>query len=201
MERRRSVSPQTFLGMPFFYPLAADSIDLRTKAMQNGSRMLFIYSIDPIAAGKTPMVGINDDRFLEATPEISSVSPKTPLPESGRNRVLRGERSPSIKKPLQSGRKVRRIRMSESAYKIIELVGSSAASWGEAAKNAVEEAGETLKNLRIAEINKLDMRVEDGKVIAYRAWVTVSFKYEGTLIMQAVPFPCSKRFSMKSKIF
>ena len=91
--------------------------------------------------------------------------------------------------------------MSESAYKIIELVGSSAASWGEAAKNAVEEAGDTLKNLRIAEINKLDMRVEDGKVIAYRAWVTVSFKYEGTLIMQAVPFPCSKRFSMKSKIF
>jgi flavin-binding protein dodecin len=70
--------------------------------------------------------------------------------------------------------------MSESTYKIIELVGSSADSWEEAAKNAVEEAGKTLKNLRIAEINKLDMRVEDGKVLTYRARVTVSFKYEGT---------------------
>jgi dodecin len=69
--------------------------------------------------------------------------------------------------------------MSESTYKIIELVGSSADSWEEAAKNAVEEAGKTLKNLRIAEINKLDMRVEDGKIVSYRARVNVSFKYEG----------------------
>lgn len=69
--------------------------------------------------------------------------------------------------------------MSESIYKIIELVGSSPSSWEDAARSAVEEAGKTLKNLRIAEINKLDMRIEDGKVTAYRARVTVSFKYEG----------------------
>ncbi|MGW8321592.1 MAG: dodecin family protein [Thermodesulfobacteriota bacterium] len=68
--------------------------------------------------------------------------------------------------------------MSESVYKIIELVGTSTESWEKAAKNAVETAGKTLKNLRVAEINKLDLKVEDGKVTAYRARVTVSFKYE-----------------------
>lgn len=68
--------------------------------------------------------------------------------------------------------------MSESIYKVIELVGSSSTSWEEAAKRAVEEAGKTLKNLRIAEIKKLDMRIEGGKVVSYRARVNISFKYE-----------------------
>ena len=68
--------------------------------------------------------------------------------------------------------------MSGSVYKIIELVGSSSTSWEDAAKNAVETASKTLKELRIAEINKLDMKIENGKVTAYRARVNVSFKYE-----------------------
>ena len=68
--------------------------------------------------------------------------------------------------------------MSESVYKVIDLVGTSEKSWEEAARNAVEEAGKTLKNLRVAEISKLDMRVEDGKVVAYRARVSLSFKYQ-----------------------
>lgn len=68
--------------------------------------------------------------------------------------------------------------MPDSVYKVIDLVGTSEKSWEDAAKNAVEEAGKTLKNLRIAEITKLDMRVEDGKVVAYRARVSLSFKYE-----------------------
>jgi flavin-binding protein dodecin len=67
--------------------------------------------------------------------------------------------------------------MSESVYKVIELVGTSPTSWEDAARNAVETAGQSLKNLRIAEIGKLDMRVEDGKVTAYRARVNLSFKY------------------------
>jgi flavin-binding protein dodecin len=69
--------------------------------------------------------------------------------------------------------------MNESTYKIIELVGRSSVSWEEAARNAVETAGKTLRNLRIAEITKLDMKVENGKVAAYRARVKISFKYEG----------------------
>ncbi len=68
--------------------------------------------------------------------------------------------------------------MADSVYKVIELVGSSDKSWEEAAKNAVEEAGKSLKNLRIAEINKLDVKLEDGKVVGYRARVSLSFKYE-----------------------
>lgn len=67
--------------------------------------------------------------------------------------------------------------MSESVYKVIELVGTSPTSWEDAAKNAVETAGKSLKDLRIAEIGKLDMRVEDGKVTAFRARVSLSFKY------------------------
>ncbi|MDM8542175.1 dodecin family protein [Desulfococcaceae bacterium HSG7] len=69
--------------------------------------------------------------------------------------------------------------MSESSvYKIIDLVGSSPNSWEEAAKNAVETAGKNLRDLRVAEIDKLDMKVEDGKVVAYRARVLISFKYQ-----------------------
>jgi len=68
--------------------------------------------------------------------------------------------------------------MSNSVYKIIEVVGTSDVSWEKAAENAVLTAGKTLRDLRIAEISKLDMTVKDGKVIAYRARVTLSFKYE-----------------------
>ena len=67
--------------------------------------------------------------------------------------------------------------MAESVDKIIELVGTSENSWEEAAKNAVETAGESLKDLRVAEITTLDMRIEDNKVVAYRAKVNLSFKY------------------------
>ena len=66
----------------------------------------------------------------------------------------------------------------DSVYKVVELVGTSSKSWEDAAKNAVETAASTLRDLRVAEIVKLDMKVEDGKVQAYRARVMVSFKYE-----------------------
>jgi dodecin len=69
--------------------------------------------------------------------------------------------------------------MTDSVYKIIELVGTSPNSFDEAAKNAVEKAGQTLRDLRIAEVNKLDMKVENGKVAAFRARVKVSFKFDG----------------------
>jgi dodecin len=65
-----------------------------------------------------------------------------------------------------------------STYTIVELVGTSDKSWEEAAKLAVETAAESLKDLRVAEIIKLDMTVEDGKVKSYRARVNVSFKYQ-----------------------
>ena len=68
--------------------------------------------------------------------------------------------------------------MSGSVYKIIELVGTSAESWELAAKNAVETAGQSLKDIRVAEVSEMDMKVEDGKVTAYRARVKVSFKYQ-----------------------
>ena len=68
--------------------------------------------------------------------------------------------------------------MADSVYRITELVGTSDTSWEDAAKNAVETASQSLKNLRVAEVTKLDMKVEDGKVVAYRSRVTLSFKYE-----------------------
>ncbi|NOQ40675.1 MAG: transporter [Anaerolineales bacterium] len=63
-------------------------------------------------------------------------------------------------------------------YKVIELVGTSSESWEKAAAAAVEKAGESLRDLRIAEVVELDMQLEGGKVIAYRARVKVSFKFE-----------------------
>lgn len=68
--------------------------------------------------------------------------------------------------------------MPESVYKIIELVGTSTESWEKAAVAAVERASKTLRDLRIAEIVELDMQLENGKVLAYRAKVKISFKYE-----------------------
>ena len=69
--------------------------------------------------------------------------------------------------------------MTDSVYKIITLVGTSPDSWEKAAANAVEKAAKTLRELRIAEIEELDMHIDDGKVVAYRAKVRLSFKYEG----------------------
>jgi dodecin len=67
--------------------------------------------------------------------------------------------------------------MAGSTYKIIELVGTSDKSWEEAATTAIETAGESLKDLRVAEITKLDVTIEDGKVKTFRARVNLSFKY------------------------
>ncbi len=66
----------------------------------------------------------------------------------------------------------------DSVYRITELVGTSKKSWEDAAANAVKVASETLRDLRVAEIIKLDMVVEDGKVASYRAKVALSFKYD-----------------------
>ena len=69
--------------------------------------------------------------------------------------------------------------MADSVYKVITLVGTSTESWEKAAKVAVERASKTLRELRIAEVEELDMQIEGGKVVSYRAKVRVSFKYEG----------------------
>ncbi len=69
--------------------------------------------------------------------------------------------------------------MPDSIYRVTELVGTSDKSWEDAAKHAVEGAAKSLKNLRVAEVSKLDLKIEDGKVVAYRARVSLSFKYEG----------------------
>jgi dodecin len=64
-------------------------------------------------------------------------------------------------------------------YRVTEIIGTSAISWEDAARTAVETAAGSLRDLRIAEVNKLDVRIEGGKVVAYRAKVSLSFKYEG----------------------
>ena len=68
--------------------------------------------------------------------------------------------------------------MAESVYKVIELVGTSQESWEKAATAAVERAGESLRDLRVAEVSQLDMQMKNGKVDTFRAKVKVSFKYE-----------------------
>lgn len=67
---------------------------------------------------------------------------------------------------------------SNGVYRVIDVIGTSTASWEDAAKKAVETASKTLRDLRVAEVSQLDMKVENGKVVAYRARVQLSFKYE-----------------------
>jgi dodecin len=71
--------------------------------------------------------------------------------------------------------------MAESVYKVITLIGTSSESWERAAAAAVERAAQTLEDLRVAEIKELDMLLEEGRVVAYRAKVKVSFKYRDEL--------------------
>ncbi len=66
----------------------------------------------------------------------------------------------------------------EGVYRVIDVIGTSRTSWEEAAKNAVETAGASLRDLRVAEVLKLDVKIEDGKVAAYRTRLQLSFKYE-----------------------
>jgi flavin-binding protein dodecin len=71
-------------------------------------------------------------------------------------------------------------KMTDSVYKVITLIGTSTESWEKAAAAAVERASQSLRDLRVAEVKALDMQLEEGKVVAYRAKVKVSFKYEGS---------------------
>ena len=68
--------------------------------------------------------------------------------------------------------------MAESVYKVVELVGTSTESWEKAAAAAVAKASQTLRGLRIAEVCEMDMQIEDGQVVAYRAKIKLSFKFE-----------------------
>lgn len=70
--------------------------------------------------------------------------------------------------------------MADSVYKVITLIGTSTESWERAAAAAVERASQSLRDLRVAEVKELDMQLEEGKIVAYRAKVKVSFKYEGS---------------------
>jgi dodecin len=70
--------------------------------------------------------------------------------------------------------------MAESVYKVIELVGSSSESWEKAAQAAVNQAAKSLRDIRVAQVVELDMHIEDGGVVTYRAKLKVSFKYEGS---------------------
>ncbi len=65
-----------------------------------------------------------------------------------------------------------------SVYKMIEIIGTSPTSWEDATRVAIETAGETLRDLRVAEITKLDVRLDDGEIVEYRARVMISFKFE-----------------------
>ena len=78
----------------------------------------------------------------------------------------------------KAARKSAKKSSAEAIYKVIELIGTSTKSWEDAAVNAVETAGRTLRDLRIAEVVKQDMKVDGGKVVAFRTRVLVSFKYD-----------------------
>ena len=69
--------------------------------------------------------------------------------------------------------------MQDSIYKVIEIIGTSEVSWEDAARSAIERASKTLDDLRIAEVTKMDLKLEEGKVVAYRTKINLSFKFRG----------------------
>jgi dodecin len=82
-------------------------------------------------------------------------------------------------KPSEEEKVMAKRSQSEGVYRVIDVVGTSTQSWEDAGRQAVETASKSLRDLRIAEVTKMDMKVEDGKVVAYRTRVQLSFKYEG----------------------
>jgi flavin-binding protein dodecin len=84
-----------------------------------------------------------------------------------------------MRDPTRGGNTMAKKASTEGVYRVTEVIGTSKVSWEDAAKNAVTTAAKTLRDLRIAEVSKLDMKVENGKVVAYRARVQLSFKYDG----------------------
>jgi flavin-binding protein dodecin len=70
-------------------------------------------------------------------------------------------------------------KVESGVYRVTEIIGTSPTSWEDAARTAVETAAASLRDLRVAEVNKLDLKIEAGKVVAFRAKVSLSFKYEG----------------------
>lgn len=84
----------------------------------------------------------------------------------------------STRRGLSLTLKTREAVMSDSVYKIIELVGTSPTSWEDAVQSVVTKASKTLRDLRVAEVQKLDAKIDGGKIVAYRARVTLSFKYQ-----------------------
>lgn len=102
-------------------------------------------------------------RARRARAEPPAGRPIVPGPASARERdVARGEEE----------------QMPNSVYKVIEIVGSSPDSWEKAAQNAIQVASKSLRDLRVAEVGQLDMHIENGKVVAYRAKLKLSFKFE-----------------------
>jgi len=90
------------------------------------------------------------------------------------------DRGPAASVPVsRTGEIMAKKTSAEGVYRVIDVVGSSENSWEDAARNAVETAGKSLRDLRIAEVTKLDVRIENGKVLAYRTRLQLSFKYEG----------------------
>jgi flavin-binding protein dodecin len=87
--------------------------------------------------------------------------------------------SPTRKEEQMAKGKKGNATAAETVYKVVEVIGTSPKSWEDAAANAVETAASTLRDLRIAEVVKMDMKVEGGKVVAFRTRVLLSFKYEG----------------------
>jgi dodecin len=95
------------------------------------------------------------------------------LRENSRQDATRGTRDHTKSAAKEEG-------ISDSVYRVTEVIGTSPTSWEEAAKNAVETAAKTLRDLRVGEVVKFDVTIEDGKVTSYRARVNISFKYESS---------------------
>jgi flavin-binding protein dodecin len=94
-------------------------------------------------------------------------------------RIAPGRVHPSSSEPIDEEKAMAKAQPAEGVYRVIDVVGSSDTSWEDAARNAVETAGKSLRDMRIAEVMKLDVKIEDGKVLAYRTRLQLSFKYEG----------------------
>jgi flavin-binding protein dodecin len=89
-----------------------------------------------------------------------------------------GSKAPMIISPPKGATDMAKKASDSGVYRVTEIIGTSPVSWENAAKKAVETAAKSLRDLRVAEISKLDMKIEGGKVVAYRARVSLSFKYD-----------------------
>src|SRR6266496_5466189 len=164
-------------------------MDACVRLLRTGFEQIVKLSLAPeqllnrkhdVFSGTRPHSLLQCQNCVRALPHQGKTQPnRRCFPVSLCGRLQKHFSQGSLNKPIERKIMATKDKSTESVYRVTEVIGTSTQSWEDAAKAAVQTAAGTLRDLRIAEVVKMDLKIEDGKVIEYRTRLQLSFKYEG----------------------